>query len=1138
MPCFLPQIAVRFKRMWGAFRSEAMRDDGVAGLIIAIALIALATTMIASLQRQNIESKIQRITTSSTSAKVIKDSILAYFLTGDDATPSTLHYRLPCPDTDMPPDGLENGTTTCAASTGVLPWISLRLSESDAIDAYGNYFTYAVTSNDTARSVCTSVANSYDSSLVEFTGTMNNVTDTEVRLSSQSAGEGTPYYYAIISHGANGLGAISSARTARATPSSSAELQNCPSTNSNCTDPSNVVIISGPANTDSSSYFDDKVYVGSNTQLTRMCETLTPGGEVNAVLNEDFTDATVGALPSNLASLSGSASTQQSTVSGNATDRVLRFSGGGAAIRATTLALSPAERGRYFSFEWTPTTLGTSNTAGISAGLRATPADRNTVTTVGSFSADIFDTGTNDGITVRFFTDVADNANGATANNIFICDNVTTACDSGSNLAISASTFTISNNTSYTVEIYDDGVQVSARITQNNLATNTAFVSLTAIAAAQRDLGNTNGVTIVNYSDATTEVDDMFLGRGGMAARFDGADDIVLTGGDNHDTTTGNLTLEAWMRPRAIPTTGQATLISKWIEGAANTSQAYRLYIRAGGGITLQLAGTPGTGVVLETHNFSGYTAKAGQWDHIAVSYNGTATSGRAAKLYVNRELIASSTSTSFATNGVRNGTARFTVGAERDSVPNIVNEFTGDITDVRAWNVARTASEIFDNYDRRLPLVSGSAPGLIANWTFDRDKSGTLPTFAATTVVSTLSSTAGVNGTLTGATYTSIGQRHVPVFASAAFCSSGSSQGAVVGAFKCEYRQADQSHSISVPNNLSSFHVKAWGAGGGGYEFGSDDSTGGGSGFSAGKLYTISGTAITGRLDLRIDVSTGGAAATARNNGAGGGGASGLWRDTDVDDVLDPSTDFPGMIAGGGGGASFGDDNMGTGSNPNCDTEGNCGPGGGGGGTGAAPARAPDESSSRCGGRPGSSTSFPATSPVHATNCEAGGIAPTDRNGASGSGSAAGGVSLIANGGAGHNGLNDGSGGAADEIGSGGGGGGIRVVGMTSGGGQTGGFDSGTIDTDANVPDDDGSGFGGGGGAGFADTGAIGATGQAGRSGVANGNNANPGGTQDPDYAGTGYCSATGSPCSNTPGRGGESGSTAGKQGAVIIQW
>jgi Concanavalin A-like lectin/glucanases superfamily len=1183
------KIVALVRRTLGALSRESRRDDGVIGLVIVIALLAAAAALIATTVRQNKEAEVRRSSGNATSVKLLKNSVVAYFLTDADGAGAgtAINGRLPCPDTNVPPDGqaningtgcvLADGTPTggtTAASTGVAPWLTMGLSESDTVDAYGNYFTYAVTGDATSRSVCASVTNAYNSALVEYTGTLNDVTDTEVRLSSQTADQGVPYYYALISHGENGLGAISSSGTRRSAPASSAENQNCSTTNTNCTPNDGLLLISGPKDQTAATYFDDSVFVGSNSQLTDLCESLTPAGQPGADVNEEFTTTAAGAaaLPPRLAALTGTAAVEQSTVTGNTADKVLRFTGANAAVRTASTALNTAERARYVSFEWRPTTLGTNSTAGVSVGLRATATDRNTSTTVGSFTADIFDGTTDDGLTVRFFTDIADNANGTQDNQIYICDNSTPACNDGSNLARSnTDVFRISNNTAYTVEVYDDGVQIWARITQigSTVATGTAFVSLTSIPLAQQDFADTNGIVAMNYSTATVEIDNVQVGRGSMGVAFDGADDIVSTGADSHDTTTRNLTLEAWIRPDTLPTgTNIAVLVSKWTQGGAASVQSYRMYLTAGGGLTLQLAGDPGTGSVVETHTFGGYSALPGRWDHIAVTYNGTGGTDRAAKLYVNRELIARSASTAFGTNGVQNATAFFTIG--NDVAATVATAFDGDITDVRVWDTTRTAEEIFANYNRRIQL-SGTATGLIFNWTLDRDTTAaTLPTLTSTTALPTAAATGATGTFASGASYVAISQRYIPVFATAAICASADAgQGVVAGAFQCDYRLTSQSRAINIPNNLASIHVKAWGGGGGAYDQSTNDSTGGGGGFSAGRLYTVNGTAIAGRIDLRADVGGGGTASTSvANNGAGGGGASGIWRDVDVDNALDPGADFAGIVGGGGGGASSGDDNQGMGANPDCDTQGNCGPGGGGGGpatfsglSGVLTTRAPDENSNRCGGRGGGDTTFSfGTDPDNNSNCDAGGLDPTTTAGASGSGSAAGGASIIGAGGAGYNGTDDGAGGNDDEIGAGGGGGGVRNVGMTQGGGESGGYDStggGGIDTDTGMPDDNGSGFGGGGGGGYLDSTAIGPTGAAARFGIATGNNAAAGGTTDPDYAGSAerlnsagtllvtvaYCEDDGTPCTNTPGRGGENITApndlrAGRPGAVIIKW
>jgi hypothetical protein len=1150
------KLLSRFRIALKAFSAESRRDDGVIGLVIVLALLAAAGALIATTVRQNKDADIRRLSANATTVKLLKNSIVSFYLTDPG---SGINGRIPCPDTDFPPDGSENGTTTCTANTGVVPWLSLGLSENDVIDAYGNFYTYAVSGSSTSRSVCASVANSYNTSIVEYTGTLNDVTDTEVRLSSQSASQGAPYYYAFVSHGKNGLGAISATGTRRSAPTVASEVQNCPSQNSNCTDPSSLTLISGPKDETNSTYFDDIVFLGSNSQLTELCESLTPGGKAGADVSEEFTQTSVGSLPARLAAATGTASVQQSTVTGNTADRVLRFTGANAAVRTASTSLNTAERARYISFEWRPTTLGTNNTAGISVGLRATVGDRGASTTVGAFTADLFNANTLDGITVRFFEDTADNANGSTLNRIYICNQAATTCATGDAAVLASSgsdTFTITttSNPAYAVEVYDDGVQIWARITQVGTAANTATVSLTSIAPAQQDLGNSNGIVAVNYSDATVELDDVLVGRGTMGVSFDGSNDHI-TAGDNFDTTTGNLTLEAWIRPDTLPTgSNQQVLISKWTQGGTNSAQGYRLYLTAGGALAMDVAGDDsagGTTYVTETAAFGGYNAAVGRWDHIAVTYS---ASEQAYKFYYNRDLITRRASTAFGTNGInQTATATFAVGAELNSSSAVVNAFDGDIADVRVWSSARTAQEVFANYNRRIQLTSGLS-GLLVNWTLDRDTTlntgDTLPTFGTTAAVETAAVTSATNGTLTdGASYIGIQQRFVPAFASATICAAGGAQGAVVSAFQCDYRLTTQTGTISVPSNLPSVFVRAWGGGGGGYDFGSFESAGGGGGFSAAKVFRI-GTLSAAGQTLNVDIGGGATASADDNDGAGGGGASGVW--------LDSMTDSAVVVAGGGGGAAYGDDNFNADrANYSCNLAGECGPGGGGGGpqnvlSGVAGAQATDAGAGAdvttniCGGRGGGGTygdypPDPSAGGGGTHTCDNGGADPTTTAGASGGGTNTGGTSTIgASGSAGGAGYD----GGPNRIGAGGGGGGVSNSAITSGGAEAGGYDvAAGFD---NGSDTNQSGFGGGGGAGFADTstdntGFIGAAGAAPAAG----------GATDPAYAGsiervvsgsfvtTAYCASSGTPCTNTPGRGGEPNvNAAGRPGAVVIKW
>ena len=77
----------------------------------------------------------------------IKDVLVNYFLT---------NHRLPCPDTgsnvgNTGRDGVENRTvgganpdvtSACSAAIGTVPYATLGISRTQALDAYGNFITY------------------------------------------------------------------------------------------------------------------------------------------------------------------------------------------------------------------------------------------------------------------------------------------------------------------------------------------------------------------------------------------------------------------------------------------------------------------------------------------------------------------------------------------------------------------------------------------------------------------------------------------------------------------------------------------------------------------------------------------------------------------------------------------------------------------------------------------------------------------------------------------------------------------------------------------------------------------------------------------------------------------------------------
>lgn len=97
------------------------------------------------------------------------------------------------------------------------------------------------------------------------------------------------------------------------------------------------------------------------------------------------------------------------------------------------------------------------------------------------------------------------------------------------------------------------------------------------------------------------------------------------------------------------------------------------------------------------------------QWQHVAMTYD---RDTREMKVYINGHLMAETTSNA-SINIVGNGSDRnFLVGKSYDDA----RWFTGNISEVRVWDIIRTPEEIASS----IYMVDPSTEGLIAYWKFD----------------------------------------------------------------------------------------------------------------------------------------------------------------------------------------------------------------------------------------------------------------------------------------------------------------------------------------------------------------------------------------------------------------------------------
>ena len=121
----------------------------------------------------------------------VKQVLMAYGYTNSPV-------YLPCPDTDVPPDGIENrdagGNCTAGIIVGTLPWVSLGLAHSDAWNNRYSYWVNPDFSRDAGFDLTTADINS-----AQINTRINNLA---VAVAPNAVA-------VVFSRGENGLGGVS-----------------------------------------------------------------------------------------------------------------------------------------------------------------------------------------------------------------------------------------------------------------------------------------------------------------------------------------------------------------------------------------------------------------------------------------------------------------------------------------------------------------------------------------------------------------------------------------------------------------------------------------------------------------------------------------------------------------------------------------------------------------------------------------------------------------------------------------------------------------------------------------------------------------------------------------------------------------
>lgn len=166
-------------------------------------------------------------------------------------------------------------------------------------------------------------------------------------------------------------------------------------------------------------------------------------------------------------------------------------------------------------------------------------------------------------------------------------------------------------------------------------------------------------------------------GKIGSARDFAAGTDRVTIANSPALNIVNNITIEAWINPDSIDSTGSWNRI---VEKGENNQYSLSMSSASGYGLIARFYGTS----TITTYSY--VIPPLGKWSHVAVTYNGSTV-----KFYLNGFLVSSSANT----GAISTTTGDLNIG----NWVSATRGFDGKIDEVRISNIARTADEIREAY-------------------------------------------------------------------------------------------------------------------------------------------------------------------------------------------------------------------------------------------------------------------------------------------------------------------------------------------------------------------------------------------------------------------------------------------------------
>ena len=203
---------------------------------------------------------------------------------------------------------------------------------------------------------------------------------------------------------------------------------------------------------------------------------------------------------------------------------------------------------------------------------------------------------------------------------------------------------------------------------------------------------------------------------------FDGLNDFVQAGAPLPLTSSGNFTIEAWVRPSLIDANYRG-----FFGKQGSLGRAPSIWVGPNGSLHTDAynASNINDRYDLLVNNFF----EVNTWVHVAYVRNGNTFI-----VYKNGVQVAS-----------RTAPASVFLPNENFDIGRVDNNFNGNLDEVRVWNTARTAQQIQTNIGQELV---GNESGLAAYYNFNQGTAG--GTNTGITILNNLTATANMSGTLT----------------------------------------------------------------------------------------------------------------------------------------------------------------------------------------------------------------------------------------------------------------------------------------------------------------------------------------------------------------------------------------------------